>query len=105
MRVRSAAVVAVLALLGLVLAAGITLAASSLTSQHVGLSGEPANAGDTLVPRLASTIPEPKHSRTAHTATTPATTKTPTVSTDDRGRGDGSDDGGGRGAGRGGGDD
>jgi hypothetical protein len=38
------------AVLGLVLAVAITLAASQLSSQRVGLSGEPASAGDQLVP-------------------------------------------------------
>ena len=41
----------VAAVLGLVLAAGITLAAGQLSSQRVGLSGEPLSAGDRLVPR------------------------------------------------------
>jgi hypothetical protein len=41
----------VAAVLGLALAAGITLAASQLSSQHIGLSGEPLSAGDELVPK------------------------------------------------------
>jgi hypothetical protein len=43
----------VLDVLGLALAAGITLAASQLSSQQIGLSGEPPSAGDELVPRQA----------------------------------------------------
>jgi hypothetical protein len=39
------------AVLGLVLAVAITLAASQLSNQRVGLSGEPLSAGDQLVPR------------------------------------------------------
>jgi hypothetical protein len=39
-----------LALLGLVLAAGISLAASRLSSQHIGLSSEPLTAGEGLAP-------------------------------------------------------
>lgn len=41
----------VAAVLGLVMAVAITLAASQLSSQQVGLSGEPLSAGDQLVPR------------------------------------------------------
>ena len=40
----------VAAVLGLALAAGITLAASQLSSQRVGLSGQPLSAGDRLAP-------------------------------------------------------
>ena len=42
-------------MLGLALAAGITLAASQLSSQQIGLSGEPLSAGTELVPRQART--------------------------------------------------
>ncbi len=45
----------VAAALGLALAAGITLAASQLSSQQIGLSGEPLSAGAELVPRQAHT--------------------------------------------------
>jgi hypothetical protein len=45
----------VAAVLGLALAAGITLAASQLSSQHIGLSGEPLSAGDQLVPKSRAT--------------------------------------------------
>jgi hypothetical protein len=44
----------VAAVLGLALAAGTTLAASQLSSQQIGLSGEPLSAGDRLVPRAQS---------------------------------------------------
>ena len=48
----------VAAVLGLVVAVAITLAASQLSSQRVGLSGEPLSAGDQLVPRAQpSTAP------------------------------------------------
>lgn len=48
----------VAAVLGLVMAVAITLAASQLSSQHVGLSGEPLSAGDRLIPRTQpSTAP------------------------------------------------
>jgi hypothetical protein len=53
----------VAAVLGLVVAVAITLAASQLSSQRVGLSGEPLSAGDQLVPRAQpSTAPRrPSH--------------------------------------------
>jgi hypothetical protein len=51
MTVRTVVAWIVAAVLGLALAAGITLAASQLSSQRVGLSGEPLSAGDQLVPR------------------------------------------------------
>jgi hypothetical protein len=53
----------VAAVLGLALAAGITLAASQLSSQRVGLSGEPLSAGDQLVPRAQ---PRPIQRRPSH---------------------------------------
>lgn len=53
----------VAAVLGLALAAGITLAASQLSSQRVGLSGEPLSAGDRLVPRAQ---PRPTQRRPSH---------------------------------------
>jgi hypothetical protein len=40
----------VAAVLGLALAAGLTQAVSQLSSQRIGLSGEPLSAGDQLVP-------------------------------------------------------
>jgi hypothetical protein len=50
-RFRSAAGWVALALLGLVVAAGISLAASRLSSQHIGLSAEPIGAGQSLSPK------------------------------------------------------
>jgi outer membrane biosynthesis protein TonB len=47
------------ALAGVVLAAGVTYAASSLSSPRVGLSGEPPSAGADLAPR-ATVTPKPK---------------------------------------------
>ena len=63
----------VAAVLGLALAAGITLAASQLSSQRIGLSGEPLSAGDELVPRtIASPGPrEPARDDRSATRTTP----------------------------------
>jgi hypothetical protein len=56
----------VAAVLGLALAAGITLAASQLSSQRVGLSGEPLSAGDRLVPRAQPRPTQRRPSRPAH---------------------------------------
>ena len=69
------------ALGGLLLAAGVTLAASSLSSQRIGLSAEPLSAGDDLAPSGSPDVPQ----RAADTATrtptaTPRATRTPTPS-------------------------
>jgi hypothetical protein len=112
------------ALAGLLLAAGVTLAASSLTSQRVGLSGEPPSAGRDLVvstpartttaPRKApgrakrKTPPAPARTTTVAPPTASAPVPQPTTTTDDHGGSSGSSDGGGtsgRGRGRGGGSD
>ena len=106
------------ALAGILIAAGITLAASSLSSQHVGLSAEPLTAGERLVPaerRSATPSPEPsktpqRRKRRPKRTPTPTATAVPTVQSepgdDHGGRGRGGDDGGGSsGKGGGGGDD
>ena len=103
------------ALAGVVLAAGVTYAASSLSTQRIGLSSEPVNAGRELAPRAAATrtaTPRPaakprkkrKRPRPTPTATPRATaTAVPTIvpTVDDHGGGSGSDDHGGRGGGHG----
>lgn len=50
MRVPATARWAGLALLGMLIAAGISIAASSLASQQIGLASEPISAGDALAP-------------------------------------------------------
>ena len=55
-----------LGLAGLLLAVGITTAATQLTSQRIGLQEEPLTAGEELVPATATTEAE----------TTPRTTRT-----------------------------
>lgn len=40
-----------LALLGLLIAAGVSIAAGSLVSQQIGLASEPVSAGDALAPQ------------------------------------------------------
>jgi hypothetical protein len=106
-----------LALAGLAVAVGLSLAASNLSTQPIGLSNEPLRAGDRLAPPAVTRTttsrkpakrsvkrrrPAPATTAPAPTATTPAPTVTaPAPATtgaggDDhggrRGRGGGSDD-------------
>ena len=53
------------ALAGVVLAAGVTYAASSLSTQRIGLSSEPASAGEDLAPARTQT-PTPTPTAHAH---------------------------------------
>lgn len=48
-------------LAGLALAAGVTYAATQLSSQRIGLLAEPPSAGEELVPKGATTTP--RHAR------------------------------------------
>lgn len=93
--------VVVVALLGLVLAAAITYAASTLVSQPIGLTSEPATLGEGLAPSDTGTRTTPTRTVTVTTTTptssTPtSTTTTSTAPTDDHGGGgsdgDGDDD-------------
>ena len=106
------------ALAGVVLAAGVTYAASSLSTQSIGLSSEPVSAGDDLAPQApptptptptATPTPRKKKKRPTPTPTptpTPRPAVTPVPTADDHGGGDDDDDSSGRGRGRGrGGDD
>jgi hypothetical protein len=54
-----------LALLGLAVAAAVSIAASQLASQQVGLASQPISAGDALAPAGAEGRPRAK-SRQAH---------------------------------------
>jgi len=65
-------------LIGLALAAGVTYAATQLSSQRIGLSAEPASAGEELAP--------PHRAQRTRPATAPATpaTRATTPSDDDR---------------------
>ena len=63
-RLRSAVSLVALALVGLVVAAVISLAASRLSSQHIGLSSEPLTAGQRLTPAEVSTARQ-QETRTA----------------------------------------
>jgi hypothetical protein len=90
---------ALLALLGVVLAAAAAYAANQLATQPVGLSAEPITAGDRLAPKATRT-PRPRRTPTP-SPTAPPATPVPTV--DDSGHG--SDDSGGGGHGGHGSDD
>src|SRR5262245_48253520 len=80
-----------LALAGLLVAVGVTTAATQLTSQQVGLQSEPLDASDTLAPRVKATAtatpkPEQEKSKPKPTRTpeptadpTPATTPEPSI--------------------------
>ena len=93
---RSLAFWTVAAIAGLLVAAGVTLAASKLSSQRIGLSSEPLSAGDELAApastRTTTPTPTPKPRRTA----TPKPTRTPSGSGgEDKGGSSGSSSGGG----------
>ena len=100
------------ALAGVVLAAGVTYAASSLSTPRVGLSAEPPSAGADLAPRATATPtpkPKPKPKRTPtpkpRATSTPTTVPVPTAAPtfDDHGGDDsGGDDSSGKGSGGGG---
>src|SRR4051794_37381548 len=75
----------VLALAGLAVAVALSVAASNLSSQPIGLSAEPLRAGDRLAPesvrRTKKTVAPKKNqssTQTTQTATIPTTT-TPTT--------------------------
>lgn len=106
-----------LAVGGVLLVAGVTLAASTLSTQTIGLSREPLSAGDELSPAGTPTAtPQARRARTERPRRTPTPTATavPTVvatvdddrsGSDDSGGDDSSGRGRGRGRGRGGDDD
>ena len=71
------------ALAGVVLAAGVSYAASSLSTQRVGLSAEPPSAGADLAPRATAT-PKARPRRTA----TPKPKPTPEAARDTAPRAD-----------------
>jgi hypothetical protein len=71
----------VAALAGLVLAVAISYAASTLSSQHVGLSSEPLTAGDRLVPHATAPTATPPPTRTPTGQPTATTTAQPPTGT------------------------
>jgi hypothetical protein len=68
-----------LALLGLLIAAGVSIAASRLASQQIGLASEPISAGDALAP--VAQQPAKKHRHPGGKATTPTVTTPPATTT------------------------
>lgn len=88
-RPRRAGVIA-LALVGLALTAGISYAASTLVSQPIGLTSEPATVGESLAPGAPATAPATTTTSTAPATTTVTTTVTtpPPTTTSEPARGD-----------------
>jgi hypothetical protein len=85
-----------LAILGLAVAAAVSLAASRISSQRIGLASEPLTAGNRLAPRTTTpTTPSSTQTTPTSTSTTPSgTTTTPSGTTTPADRGS---QGGGRG--------
>lgn len=68
-----------LALLGLAIAAGVAIAASSLASQQIGLASEPISAGDSLAPASQEVHRDRGHpGRDRRRASAPSNTATTT---------------------------
>jgi hypothetical protein len=71
-----------LALAGLLVAVGVTTAATTLTSQRVGLQDEPLDAGAALAPRVRATAtatPKPKARPRRRAKPKPTATAAPTA--------------------------
>jgi hypothetical protein len=103
--VRTTALWILAAIAGVLLVAGVTAAASSLSTQAIGLSSEPLTAGEQLTPRATPTAtPKPqqparKKKRKRPTATpTPTPTAVPTAVPTVDDHGGGSDDNSGKGS-------
>ena len=80
-KLRHVTATALVALLGLAAAAGITYAASRLVSQPIGLSSEPQRIGDSLGPPPEQTTTTTQTDD--RTTTQPTTTSTTTPADDD----------------------
>jgi hypothetical protein len=82
---RSRALVVAFAIAGLFLVAGVTYLASTLVSQPIGLTSEPATLGESLAPKTtrSTTTARPVTTTVTTTTTVPATTQTvpPTTTT------------------------
>jgi hypothetical protein len=84
-----------LALAGLALAVVLSVTASNLSTQPIGLSGEPLRAGDKLAPADVTRTSTTKRTRSTTTSTTTATQTSPTTTSGSHsGPGDGDDHGG-----------
>ena len=69
-----------LALLGLLIAAGVSIAASSLASQQIGLASEPISAGDALAPAVRAHAKSHRHRPpTRHGEKNPSATTAPSA--------------------------
>jgi len=70
-----------LALLGVAVAVGVSIAASGLVSQQIGLASEPITAGDALAPQVAAGAK--RHQRSGHKtpSKTTSTSHTPPPAT------------------------
>ncbi len=72
-----------LALLGILIAAAVSIAASRLASQQIGLASQPISAGDALAPAVSRKRPKRRHlgQQPAHhqTTTSPKSSTTPSV--------------------------
>ena len=69
-----------LALLGLLVAGGVSIAASSLASQQIGLASEPISAGDALAPAVRVHAKSHRHRPpTRHDEKIPSTTTAPSA--------------------------
>src|SRR3954451_15594970 len=85
-----------IALAGLAIAVLLSVAASNLSTQPIGLEGEPLRAGERLAPATAAqrTTARPRRKSPPHsttttrTTTTTQTTPTPGPRSDDHGGGD-----------------
>jgi hypothetical protein len=76
-----------LALAGLALAVVLSVTASNLSTQPIGLSGEPLRAGDRLAPASVKRTPRPpaKKPKAAPPTTTTAPTQTATTTSPEGG--------------------
>jgi len=63
MRTRSLLAWIAVGLAGLALAAGVTYAATQLSSQRIGLSAEPPSAGEELAPKGGASRTAPRRTR------------------------------------------
>jgi hypothetical protein len=78
--VRNTALWILAAIAGVLLVAGVTAAASSLSTQAIGLSSEPLTAGERLTPRATPTAaPKPQKPARQKKRTRPTATPTPTA--------------------------
>jgi hypothetical protein len=106
---RTVAIGAVLAVLGLAAAVGIGLAANAISDDSVGLSAQPLSAGDTLAPKESPKAgapekkrkPKSRPTRTTPTDTTEAPTTPTTAPAPEDNSGSGSDDSGSDNSGKG----